>query len=394
MTKKTIPRLLVFFDTNVLFTQVASDLVPPDVKTIVMENSDHVDLEISWILPNVVIEERKYQMLSKARDLLPNLQKLEKLIGHAFGVEDDTLNLHIDAAIQKTIEDLKIKVVDIDVDRVDWSDLIARSTTRRPPFQEGNKEKGLRDALIAQVFLQTLANSPSTTSVCRLAIVTADQKLKEYIAEKTAENKNVRVLSSLNEVENLINTLTSTISEEFAADLARKAANLFFIKGNEKTFYYKREVLKKIREESAGPLEFPNIPGHLRSDDTWRVLNPIFVRKSRQRVYWISIVELEFEIYHLVSPQDQSCGPIVFGGMCDGKDGAKLPYLGGGLFGSPFSQEFGKGLIGGTLLDNKVIDLKVRERVEVSWSAIITQSHSLTSPRLEGVKIIGYNPAG
>lgn len=393
MSKKAIPRLLVFFDTNVLFTQVASDLVPPDVKTIVMENSDHVDLEVSWILPNVVIEERKCQMLLKARDLLPNLEKLEKLIGHAFGVEDDTLNLHIDAAIKKTIEDLKIKVVDIDVDRVDWSDLIARSITRRPPFQKGDKEKGLRDALIAQVFLQTLANSPSTTSVCRLAIVTADQKLKEYIAEKTAENKNVRILSSLNEVENLINTLTSTISEEFAADLARKAAKLFFIKGNEKTFYYKKEILKKIREESAGPSKFPIIPGHLRSDDTWRVLNPIFVRKSRQRVYWISIVELEFEIYHWVPSQDQSYGPTAFGGMCNGKDGTELPYLGGGLFGSPFSQEIGKGLIGGTLLENKVIDFKVRKRVEVSWSTIITQSHNLTSPRLEGVKLIRYNLA-
>lgn len=60
MTKIKTPKLLVVFDTNVLFTQVASDLVRHDIKRIIQENSNHPDLTIGWYLPDVVIGERKY----------------------------------------------------------------------------------------------------------------------------------------------------------------------------------------------------------------------------------------------------------------------------------------------------------------------------------------------
>ena len=67
MAKKRIPRLLVVFDTNVLYTQVASDLVRAEVQKIIEENSNHPDLIIEWYLPDIVIGERKYQMLLKIK---------------------------------------------------------------------------------------------------------------------------------------------------------------------------------------------------------------------------------------------------------------------------------------------------------------------------------------
>jgi len=83
MAKRHIPKLLVVFDTNVLYTQVASDLVRAEVQRIIEENSNHPDLIIEWHLPEVVIGERKYQMLVKAKELIPNLSKLEKLLGRS-----------------------------------------------------------------------------------------------------------------------------------------------------------------------------------------------------------------------------------------------------------------------------------------------------------------------
>src|ERR1035437_4801521 len=98
MAKKNIPRLLVVFDTNALFTQAASDLVLPDIKRIVKDNSNHPDLSIEWCLPEVVIGERTYQMMGKAKELLPNMKKLEKLLGHNFAIDEDTLELHVNKA--------------------------------------------------------------------------------------------------------------------------------------------------------------------------------------------------------------------------------------------------------------------------------------------------------
>ena len=82
MAKKHVPKLLVVFDTNVLYSQVASDLVRNDVQRLISENSTHPDLKIDWYLPEVVVGERKYQMLAKAKELLQRwLDFLEQFAG-------------------------------------------------------------------------------------------------------------------------------------------------------------------------------------------------------------------------------------------------------------------------------------------------------------------------
>src|SRR3990172_12550392 len=123
MAKKRTLRLLVVFDTNVLFTQLASDLIRNDVQRIISENSTHHDLEIIWYLPEVVIGERKYQMLGKAKELLPNMQKLEKLLGHKFGVGEDSLERHVDKAISDSIEKHKLQTIGINPLEIDWNNL-------------------------------------------------------------------------------------------------------------------------------------------------------------------------------------------------------------------------------------------------------------------------------
>lgn len=230
MAKKRIPKLLVVFDTNVLYTQVASDLVRNEIQRIVKENSKHPDLIIEWYLPEIVIGERKYQMLLKAKELLPNLTKLERLIGHSFGVGEDTLELHVDNAINNSIQKHNFKIAPCDVSEVNWSDLISRSVNREPPFEQNEKEKGFRDSVIAHSFAQLQNSSPSTPNICRLALVSGDQRLQEYVAELTDKSKNVRILSKTDELESLINTLVSTVSEEFVAELTKKASKIFFEK--------------------------------------------------------------------------------------------------------------------------------------------------------------------
>lgn len=388
--KKRIPKLLVVFDTNVLFTQAASDLVRSDTQRIIEENSTHLDLEIVWHLPEVVVGERKYQMLGKATEFLPNMQKLERLLGHKFGVGVDTLELHVDKAISDSIDKYKLKTIGINASDIDWDNLIKRSTNRLPPFEPGAKEKGFRDSIIAHSFFQLHKSSPTTPSVCRLAIVSEDQRLREYITELTAGSNNVRILKSLDELESLINTLVSTIPEDFAEELSRKAKNIFFEEGNEKTFYYKEKISDKISKQYAKELSDTIIPSHIRTGGTWYISEPIFIKKDRQKVYWVSPIEPEFEIFHyeqegntqsalasiadFLKVQTQSPGE---------KSESPPPH--------PAQRGLAQGLLGSALSRKKVVDLKGREKFEVHWSANLTQAQNLSTPKLEKIQYMGNN---
>lgn len=314
MAKKRIQKLIVIFDTNVLYTQVASDLIRNDTQRIIEGNSNHVDLEIEWYLPEVVIGERKYQMLGKANELLPNMQKLERLLGHKFGVGEDTLELHVDKAISNSIEKHGLRKIGINVNAIDWNDLIERSVKRMPPFESTEKEKGFRDSIIAHSFLQLHKASPSTPNICRLALVSEDQRLREYVAELTKDSSNVRILKGLDELESLINTLVSTVPEDFADELTKKASKVFFEKGNEKTFYYKENIREKIKEKYPDELKNTILSGHIRTDGTWWISQPIFIKKDRQQIYWVTPVEPEFEIYHY---EKDGAGQNALAGLVD-----------------------------------------------------------------------------
>lgn len=381
------------FDTNVLFTQVASDLVRHDVKRIIQENSNHPDLKIEWYLPNVVVGERKYHMLGKANDFLPAMQKLEKLLGHKFGVGEDTLELHVDKAINNSIEELGFKIATIDTNEIDWENLISRSIKREPPFEANEKEKGFRDSIIAHSFLQLHKNSPLTPNVCRLAFISDDQRLSEYVMELTVDSKNVRILSSLDKLESLINTLVSTITEEFAAELTQKAGKLFFEKENDKTFYYKEGIGEKIQEQYSKELNDTIISGKVRSGGTWWILKPIFIKKERQRIHWVTTLETEFEIYHY--EYDDSTEGLASAGVF-----APPLGLGGSLLRTQDLASAGVSApplgLGGSLLHKavsrkKVVDLTGKDKFEIHWNTNLSQAQNLTAPKLEKILYGGNN---
>lgn len=387
MAKKRIQKLIVIFDTNVLFTQVAADLIRNDTQRIIEDNSNHIDLEIEWCLPDVVIGERKYQMLGKASELLPNMQKLERLLGHKFGVGEDTLELHVDKAINNSIGKHKLRKISINVNEIDWGDLIERSVKRLPPFESTEKEKGFRDSIIAHSFLQLHRASPSTPNICRLALVSEDQRLRDYVAELTQNSNNVRILKGLDELESLINTLISTVPEDFAEELTKKAGKVFFEKGNEKTFYYKEGIGEKIREQYSNELKRTILSGHMRANGTWWIAQPIFIKKDRQQIYWVTPVEPEFEIYHY---ENDGTDQNPFAGLADLFAAQSKGIT--NIADTPSSQLIQGGLggiLGGALPQKKITDLKGRDKFEVHWSTTLSQAQNLTSPKLVKIEYVG-----
>ncbi len=287
------PELKVVFDTNAIFSGSASDLLRQEVRSIIQESSKHSDLVISWCLPDMVVHERQFQMRRKGLELLPSIQKLEVLLGHGLGITEDIIETRIKEAVSKQIEEHGLKIRQLTTSDVQWERLIQDAVYRRPPFEPGDREKGFRDALIAETFLQIVAESPSTPRVCRIALVTEDKLLTEAVTARTAGRANVRILGSLDELKGLINTLVAEVDEEFISKIRERAAALFFTKGDNESLYYKEKISLRIKEQSTKELSALPAGATRRQEGTWFISKPEFVKKDRQRVTWVSRISAE-----------------------------------------------------------------------------------------------------
>jgi len=295
--RKPALKLLIVFDTNVLYAQVASDLVNKEVNKLIKTNSSHLDISVKWFLPSVVIDERRYQMRIKAFELLPSIQKLERLLGHNLNITKDILIQRVNDAIQSNLTELNLIVLPIETDKIDWVSLIERSSFRKPPFEPGDKEKGFRDSIIAESFFQLISDSPKSPSIYRLVFVTEDNLLSEFIREKISNAKNVRILSSLKELESLINILVSKVTEEFVAEIKDKAKEYFFEKEKQDTLYYKENIGNRIIEQYSEELHYCPTENLIRENGKWWIGDTVFLKKERQRVFWTNQITVDYKLY-------------------------------------------------------------------------------------------------
>ena len=295
--KKTKPQLRVVLDTNVLYTGSVHYLVNRDIAETITESATHADLAVVWHLPDVVVDERRYQMNQEGERLLPWIDKMERLLGRKLAITPQIIGERIDAAIEAHLETLGIKTLPVALDDVDWAEVIRRSVERLPPFDAGEKEKGFRDAIICEAFCQLVFASPVTPDVCRVVLVTEDKRLREAASERTNPRKNVHVFASIDELEGLINTLVAAVGEEFVEMHRDRARRYFFTNGDDKSLFYKEGVWEQVRSQYSS--ELASLPaGAAERENVKRVIgHPQFVSKERRRVSWSSRITLEDEAY-------------------------------------------------------------------------------------------------
>jgi len=248
------PVLKIVLDTNQLFTGSASDLLQLALRQVIEASRTHRDIEIEWHVPEVVRSEREYQMTDAAIELLPTITKLERLLGHNLGINTDILASRVRDAIERQVKELGLKILPLNEKDIDWQCVIRDAVFRKPPFEKGKTEKGFRDRLIAESFLQLVRNSPRTPSVCRVALVTNDGLLATTVEAETKTLENVRIVKSLEDLQNLINTLVSSATEEFVAAVRQPAMELFFKEGSKDGLYYTEKVPEAIVAKFAASL--------------------------------------------------------------------------------------------------------------------------------------------
>ena len=392
--KKVPPRLHVVFDSSVIHTDVAHALLRSEARSFIESNSGHTDLEVHWHLPQTVIDERRHQMRERAGDLVPTLGKLEALLGHNLGISEEILSSRIDETIDSQMAGLGIKSLPLITKDVEWGAIVESAVFRKPPFSPGKSEKGFRDAVIVESFLQLVAKSPSTPSVCRLAIVTNDDLMQQHARARTSNEKNVRVLSDIGELESLVNTLVAAVTEEFVAEIAEKAQNYFFQKGDETTLYYKEDIASKIQQKFSAELaSFGSINANRRDSGTWWISKPVFDRKVKQRVYWSTPIEVDAKLIRFQYPSGTDLESSL----------VEIPYLPDITSSSVGSNPFAQSIISGsasetdplaglalTLGSKEVEVASGKTHLNVLWSVSVSaQKRNLSAPRIEEITCAG-----
>jgi PIN domain len=397
------PELKVVFDTSAIYTDSEAFLVKREVADLVRAASSHSDLRVSWYIPELARLEREYQMRENGFALLPAIGKIERVLKHNLNITKQIITDRVRSLVDEQLLELGVQVLRLDTHNVDWPRIITDAAHRILPFERGDKEKGFRDAVIMESFLQLVQTSPKTASVCRIALVAGDGGLRKATEERVKKNRNVRILTDLGELKGLINTLVAKIDEDFVAKIRPAAAKYFYDRENKAGLWYREKIAEGIPKTFASKLKLlPPYSDGKELETRW-IATPRFSKKEKQRVYWVSRITYEYKTYRL---QDS---PLYINLL-----GAQQPIEGQqplglkGFSGLAAYQQYLKGAKSPSELtvlpsgevtsapasfipppQDKIYGKNWRLIFDVTWSVIVTaQRHKFSSPKIESIEFV------
>jgi hypothetical protein len=404
--------LRVVFDTNALYVTPtspgsASDLVRHEIADLV-KSAKYPDLDILWYLPEVVRHERQYQMQSEALKLRSAINRIERLLDHNLALTDETLLAHVATKIEGKKRELGLQELALDSARVDWKAVVHAASYRLPPFNPGEKEKGFRDAIVVESFMQLVADSPKTPKVCRVVLITSDELLTVSVKERISSFLNVGVLADIEELKGLINTLISDVDEAFIASLQPKAARLFFISSdNQDTLYYREHLMEQIESKFTTALSALPEKTAFRNNIKWYISRPNFARKEGKRIFWNSRIEVEVEAGILKTdsqPTEETLS--VYTSNYPWTKSLKTSNL-ASIVPPTFGSDISPLLVAGSYplyttinpyisalaapAEKQIVTHQGRDVYQVSWSADVTLAKELKKAIIEEITHIGLN---
>jgi PIN domain len=399
MTKKNITRIIlnVVFDTNALHTVVSHDLLNTKVQKFIANNSNHKDVDINWCIPEVVILERTFQMLSKGKETLPSIAKLEQLLGHRLNITEQILKDRVETCIKNQLTDLKIDKVCLDTSNVNWQKIIEDSTARNPPFENNQKEKGFRDAVILETFAQIVLGSVTDPKKCRNILISEDSMLVQAANERFSKFSNVKILPTIEKCEELINLITNEVTEETIKSLEDKISLYFYDREKNSGIYFDNNIGNQIENQFKKELRELYTGSTSRENGSLSYYPPVFSHKEGQKFFWITEVCIEGICYrkelikkveksHLMDFQFDRSNPI--------PTLWNNPILSENIIREPYKGSIDRNLYEKYLQpkeefsENKITVVKCNCTFNVIWSLVIKTNKSFGSSKLESIEFV------
>jgi hypothetical protein len=328
--------LHVMLDTNALYQDGKGDQFFSARMCKIIGDPKHTKLNIRWVIPRMV--QLKYQLRSKAKHLVSIAQDMPAVFASTWVGNEDAVGNAITALAESELRRLNVEVADCDPSLIDWPSLMRAAGLRSPPFDaDPEKEKGFKDAVIGETFVQMCGKFPAHGTDTAI-LVTNDGMLREHVLRQVPRAKVVKTADAL---ANELNILGSDIDPVVASQLPSLAAELL---GASSDFW---ENVGKMATS-----QFPT-PLHMLVDGAGatnvRLLPPVwlppaFVKKQLKHVYFFCRFQIPRQGQQwMPATQPMSTGLLQMGDPVG--PSSRVPTAPGrGLFGSPFgTATFGGG---------------------------------------------------
>jgi hypothetical protein len=393
--------LRIAFDTNTVLSSRADYLIGHELKKLIKGYANHRELSVSWHLPEVVQHEREYQMRRSGSSYLEHLPKLERLLRGGLRttredarITEDLVHAQIRSNVEEEVSGLPISLLRLDWARVDWERLMLNAAYRRPPFDSRAEEKGFRDALILESFMQLVDDAPVSPLRCQIGLVCNDTVLCEAISTRSAHRKNVRLYRNIRELQEGIETLLVDLADQAAARLRKAASKLFFVEGDPNCLFEREDLAQRIRAEYGS--QFDEVPheAERRKNCGWEIGETRFEGQEQDRLLWTSEVRLLAEAFggNLAS----SLGPCQPGAASSSSTQVPTPLSAERFTGdqdvSPWEQVWNMlgALLRNYYLERQEVRTQIGEyRFGISWSAVKGTSNRLPQARVDEIACLG-----
>ncbi|WP_157637619.1 PIN domain-containing protein [Burkholderia ubonensis] len=387
--------LTVVFDTNALFHREFDAMVCQNARDLIARHSNHGDLGVRWVIPEIVRGEREFQMRNEFRGISSHVAKAESLFDGQWGVTQETIEQRIAARIAAELAALHIDVVPCANERVDWNDMMRRACFREPPFERGQTEKGFRDAVICETFIQLATDLVGGDTAM---LVSNDRLVRQCIESRGIARNRARIVDDLNALDDEIQLRVANVDEDTQALIERRAQLLFLPWENrsDPTSLWSREGLyERIWREFGERLKAaPSGMTHVTLG--YELSNARLVSKEGTRVHFASIffVRSAFRIW-VPSPNVRQDPPA----------STVAPNIGSALQGLPVLQGLpafqalptldqpmaNSGLLGALGVppsgEWQQIEKPVKDAVLIRWSATFTRNRTLARASIDSLEM-------
>lgn len=311
MRREKPPKYVLIPDTGLLWHDDKCLIVNPEFDSFLSQHSKKYELEVH--VPEIVMEELSFQQSTSAiksfEQILPLLEKLNQII-------DKNINIKItNAEIKKFARDRaykwahdhKIKILPINIEKVDWNKIIHQATWRLPPFtfdsKSPEKEKGFRDTLILET---AIYKSKEAAEDYNVVFISKDNLLRETAEKAFAGNPNMLVFNNLESFSSYLKLFEEKLTKKFIQNIQHRARKKFYSDDDDnnlwKKFDISSQIINKANEifkdpldsgESRGMVALANLSNKFRPFGARKLFfnNPTFGKLESSNIfYWNSVV--------------------------------------------------------------------------------------------------------
>jgi hypothetical protein len=280
----------VVLDTTAIYSEKPGHILSGPSRNAFAKSGAYNRLEIEWYVPEMAVREREVQLAQQCADWRDDSgEKLNKTLDLKLNLSNDEIRRRIRDRIAHELVQSGVTLLRLATDGVNWESLVRDAGERNLPFSTGEEEKGFRDRVIGETFLQVIGDAAAGR---RCVLVTNDEDLSKWVTTKIAGRGEVHVVRDFAQLDAFLKALAKQEDESLAIKLQANAAELFYRQGETGTLYYEWKVEEQLRTKY--PPELIITPsGANRRDEKFTVAPPEFLKHESGRFQWLSRVTVE-----------------------------------------------------------------------------------------------------